>query len=327
MNNNSIIITMGDPAGIGPEVILKSFTDHYVANLPLVVFGDFAILAYFKNLFRVNSFDLYPIASIEEAQFSSRKLNVLDFKNVSMDTYQMGTLKKEYGDASFNYIVQSIHAVLDGKARSVVTGPINKEALHLAGHIYPGHTEIFAEYAQSNDYAMLLYDEKLSVIHVSTHVALEKAIQLITKERIQRVIELADYNMSKIKNGPVKIAVAGLNPHASENGLFGQQENEIIAPAIEAMKGSYDVIGPISPDTIFTRGLKKEFDIVIAMYHDQGHIPFKLYAFDSGVNTSVGLSIIRTSVDHGTAFDITGKGVAKFESMIAAIRLCDKLSS
>jgi 4-phospho-D-threonate 3-dehydrogenase / 4-phospho-D-erythronate 3-dehydrogenase len=313
--------------GIGPEVILKSFTDEYVASLPIVIFGDYAILSYFKNLFHLDGFDLNPIKSIEEAKFSPHQLNVLDFQNVSMDDYEIGTLKKEYGEASFNYIVESIQAVLDGKARSVVTGPINKEALHLAGHIYPGHTEIFAEYAQSNDYAMLLYDEKLSVIHVSTHVALEKAIKLITKERIQRVIELAAYNMSKIKNGPVKIAVAGLNPHASENGLFGQQENEIIAPAVEAMKDSYDVIGPISPDTIFSRGLKKEFDIVIAMYHDQGHIPFKLYAFDSGVNTSVGLSIIRTSVDHGTAFDITGKGIAKFESMIAAIRLCDKLSS
>lgn len=327
MKNDSMIITMGDPSGIGPEVILKSFTDTYVSNLPIVIYGDYNILAYYKNLFNLNTFELYPIKSIEDAIFTSEKLNVLDFNNVSMDNYEMGTLKKEYGEASFNYIVQSIHAVLDGKARSVVTGPINKEALHLAGHMYPGHTEIFAEYANSNDYAMLLYDEKLSVIHVSTHVALENAIQLITKERIQRVIELADFNMSKIKNRPVKIAVAGLNPHASENGLFGQQENEIIVPAIESMKHLYDVVGPISPDTIFTRGLKKEFDIVIAMYHDQGHIPFKLYAFDSGVNTSVGLSIVRTSVDHGTAFDITGQGIAKFESMIAAIRLCDKLST
>jgi len=209
----------------------------------------------------------------------------------------------------------------------VCTGPINKEALHLAGHIYPGHTEIFAEYANSTDYAMLLYDDKLSVIHVSTHVALEDAISLITQKRVEQVIELAAKNMNKIKGKDIKIAVAGLNPHASENGLFGHQEDEIITPAIENMKDKYNVIGPISPDTIFSRGLKKEFDIVVAMYHDQGHIPFKLYAFDSGVNTSVGLPIVRTSVDHGTAFDITGQGIAKHESMIAAIELCDKLSS
>jgi 4-hydroxythreonine-4-phosphate dehydrogenase len=322
-----IIVTMGDPSGIGPEVILKSFVHQKVNSLPIVVFGDCQLMEFFKNRLDLNQFNLLSISHIEDARFDEQTLNVLDFKNVNMNQYKMGILHKDYGQAAFDYIVGSIQAVQDGKARAVCTGPINKEALHLAGHIYPGHTEIFAEYANSTDYAMLLYDDKLSVIHVSTHVALEDAISLITQKRVEQVIELAAKNMNKIKGKDIKIAVAGLNPHASENGLFGHQEDEIITPAIENMKDKYNVIGPISPDTIFSRGLKKEFDIVVAMYHDQGHIPFKLYAFDSGVNTSVGLPIVRTSVDHGTAFDITGQGIAKHESMIAAIELCDKLSS
>ena len=322
-----IIITMGDPAGIGPEVILRSFTSSAVNQLPIVVYGDFSIMELFKQQLQIDSFTLERISSLEEFRFNEQILHVLDFDVVDMATYQMGQLSATCGEAAYQYIVGAIQSVKDSTARGVVTAPINKEALHLAGHLYPGHTEIFAEFTGSNDYAMLLYDDQLSVIHVSTHVALSEAIERVTATRLEQVIELAAINIEKIKGRPAKIAVAGLNPHASENGLFGDKERLVIEPVIHKLKHKFNVIGPVSPDSVFARGLKKEYDIVVAMYHDQGHIPFKLYAFDSGVNTSVGLPITRTSVDHGTAFDIAGKGIANFNSMIAAILLNDKLSS
>jgi len=326
MNNKPIILTMGDPAGIGPEVILQSFKKPEVNSLPVVVFGDFEVMALFKRLLNITEYELKALSSIEEASFDAHVLNVVDFKNIDMASYKMGEVSRMCGQAAFEYVIASIKAVQAGLARGVTTAPLNKEAMHLAGHYYPGHTEIFAEYSGSSDYAMMLYDEKLSVIHVSTHISLSEAISTLTQKRVEQVIELAGVNVEKIKGRKAKIAVAGLNPHASENGLFGDQEEKIITPAIEAMKSKYDVIGPISPDTVFVRGLKKDFDIVVAMYHDQGHIPFKLYAFDSGVNTSVGLPIVRTSVDHGTAFDIAGQGIAGDSSMVAAILLANKLS-
>jgi 4-hydroxythreonine-4-phosphate dehydrogenase len=326
MKTKPIILTMGDPAGIGPEVILQAFKKPEVNTLPVVVFGDFNVMELFKGQLNLHDFELKNCTSIEETVFETKVLNVVDFKNIDMDSYKMGEVSKMCGQAAFEYVIGSIQAVQEGKARAVTTAPLNKEAMHLAGHYYPGHTEIFAQYSGTDDYAMMLYDEQLSVIHVSTHIALSQAISGLTQKRIEQVIELAGDNIEKIKGRKAKIAVAGLNPHASENGLFGDQEEKIITPAIEAMKSKYDVIGPVSPDTVFVRGLKKDFDIVVAMYHDQGHIPFKLFAFDSGVNTSVGLPIIRTSVDHGTAFDIAGKGLAGDSSMVAAILLANKLS-
>jgi 4-phospho-D-threonate 3-dehydrogenase / 4-phospho-D-erythronate 3-dehydrogenase len=326
MKHKPIILTMGDPAGIGPEVILQSFKKSEVNTLPVVVFGDFEVMDLFYKALNIQEFTLKQIFKIEDAHYDSKVLNVVDFNNINMDSYVMGQVSQMCGQAAFEYVIGSIEAVQAGLARAVTTAPLNKEAMHLAGHYFPGHTEIFAQYSGSQDYAMMLYDEKLSVIHVSTHISLSQAISTLTKERIQQVIELAGINIEKIKGRKAKIAVAGLNPHASENGLFGNQEELVIAPAVEAMKDRFDVIGPISPDTVFIRGLKKDFDIVVAMYHDQGHIPFKLFAFDSGVNTSVGLPIIRTSVDHGTAFDIAGQGIAGDSSMVAAILLANKLS-
>jgi 4-phospho-D-threonate 3-dehydrogenase / 4-phospho-D-erythronate 3-dehydrogenase len=326
MKHKPIILTMGDPAGIGPEVILQSFKKSEVNTLPVVVFGDFEVMDLFYKALNIQEFTLKQIFKIEDAHYDPKVLNVVDFNNIKMDSYVMGQVSQMCGQAAFEYVIGSIEAVQAGLARAVTTAPLNKEAMHLAGHYFPGHTEIFAQYSGSQDYAMMLYDEQLSVIHVSTHISLSQAISTLTQERIQQVIELAGINIEKIKGRKAKIAVAGLNPHASENGLFGNQEELVIAPAIEAMKDRFDVIGPISPDTVFIRGLKKDFDIVVAMYHDQGHIPFKLFAFDSGVNTSVGLPIIRTSVDHGTAFDIAGQGIAGDSSMVAAILLANKLS-
>jgi 4-hydroxythreonine-4-phosphate dehydrogenase len=322
-----LILTMGDPAGIGPEIILKSFLDPSINQLPQVVYGDFKIMKLYQDLLKINEIELVKIHDLKDAKFETKKLNVLDFDIVNMAEFKMGQVSATAGNAAFNYIIKAIEDTKAGLARAIVTAPINKEALHTAGHIYPGHTEIFAKYSGvASDYAMLLYDDKLSVIHVSTHVALTTAIAKVTPERVATVIRLAHESLTKIKGRAPKIGVAGLNPHASEHGLFGNEEAERIIPAIEKAKKLYDVVGPIAPDAIFNRGLKGEFDVIIAMYHDQGHIPFKLFAFDSGVNTTVGLPILRTSVDHGTAFNRAGKGTAQHSSMMQAIRLADKMT-
>jgi 4-hydroxythreonine-4-phosphate dehydrogenase len=321
-----IILTMGDPAGIGPEIILNSFKNPLINEMPLVVFGDVNVLNFIKNKINISGFDINKLERIEEAQFQKNKLNVLDFNLIDMDKYELGKINAMCGHAAFEYVLSSIKHVKEAKARAVTTAPLNKEALHLAGHLFPGHTEIFAQNCNTDEYAMLLYDEKLSIIHVSTHVSLLDAINNLTQERIEKVIELADKSMHRILGRTPKIAVAGLNPHSGENGLFGNQEELYLVPAIDKMKEKTNVVGPVSPDTVFYKGINGEYDIVVAMFHDQGHIPFKMYAFESGVNTSVGLPIVRTSVDHGTAYDIAGKGIANVDSIINAIKLADKLT-
>jgi 4-hydroxythreonine-4-phosphate dehydrogenase len=255
-------------------------------------------------------------------------VNVWDMQLLKPEDFHPGEVSPKAGDAAFKYIVESIRLANEGQVAAVVTGPINKEALQSAGHLYAGHTEIFAAYTSTKDYAMLLYDEKFSVIHVSTHIPLADALSGLNQSRIERVIQLAEDSMKKIIGRSPRIAVAGINPHAGENGLFGRQEIDIIQPAIENMKAKgIDVSGPHAPDTVFLKAVQGNYDIVVAMYHDQGHIPMKLLNFDSGVNVSIGLPIIRTSVDHGTAFDIAWKGIAKNDSLIKAIFLAQRLTS
>ncbi|PKM52206.1 MAG: 4-hydroxythreonine-4-phosphate dehydrogenase PdxA [Firmicutes bacterium HGW-Firmicutes-7] len=321
-----IIITMGDPAGVGPEIILSSYRDQEIKRIPLVVFGDFKVLQYMKEKIGNFDYELKKIENLDNLEFNEKILNVFDFDNINMAQYEPGKISSMCGQAAYEYVIASIENVKKGKGKAVTTAPLNKEALHMAGHKFPGHTEIFALSCQTNDFAMHLYDEKLSIIHVSTHVALADAIKNLSSERIEKVIELAHDNMKMILGREPRIAVAGINPHASENGLFGDQEEKYIIPAVEKMKKKVNVVGPIPPDTVFYRGIKGEFDIVVAMYHDQGHIPFKLFAFDTGVNTSAGLSILRTSVDHGTAFDIAGRGIAQDISLKNAIKLAEKLA-
>lgn len=322
-----IAITMGDPAGVGPEIILKSFLNSKVREIPLVVLGDYKVLDYYKKELDLTDYELNRIDKDEDIDLNGNMLNIIDFANVDMEEFTPGKLAAMCGQAAYEYVTTSIDMVKKGKARAVTTAPLNKEALHLSGHNFPGHTEIFAKNCESNDFAMLLYDKKLSIIHVSTHVSLMDAINNLSQERISNVIGLADLNMRKILGRKPRIAVAGINPHSSENGLFGNQESQIIKPVIEKMAEKINVVGPIPPDTVFYRGVNGEYDIVVAMYHDQGHIPFKMYAFESGVNTSVGLPIVRTSVDHGTAFDIACKGIASSKSIENAIILADKLTN
>ncbi len=322
-----IAITMGDAAGIGPEIILKTFISKETEQLNLLVIGDLSVLQDVKERLGYDDLELNGIHSQDQAIWKQGIVNVWDMQLLKLEDFQPGKVSQKAGNAAFHYVVESIRLANEGQVAAVVTAPINKEAIQSAGHHFAGHTEIFAAYTSTKNYAMLLYDEKFSVIHVSTHIPLAEAISSLDQTRIERVIQLAQDSMNKILGRSPRIAVAGINPHAGENGLFGKQEIDLINPAIENMKEKgIDVSGPHAPDTIFLRTLQGAFDIVVAMYHDQGHIPMKLLSFDSGVNVSVGLPIIRTSVDHGTAFDIAWKGIANPDSLLKAIFLAERLA-
>jgi 4-hydroxythreonine-4-phosphate dehydrogenase len=231
------------------------------------------------------------------------------------------------GNAAFEYVKKATELAMKKKIDAIATAPLNKEAMHKAGHVYPGHTEILAKFTEAKDYAMFLYDEALRVIHVSTHISLLDAIKGLRKERVAAVIDLAHNTMIKLGYENPRIAVAGINPHAGEGGLFGDEEIKEIIPAIKLKRSEgINVEGPEPPDTVFLRAKEGSFDVVVAMYHDQGHIPLKLLGFHSGVNITVGLPIIRTSVDHGTAFGKAWKGIANESSMKEAIKLAIKLA-
>jgi 4-hydroxythreonine-4-phosphate dehydrogenase len=296
-----------------------------------VVYADRQVLedalALTKKDFRLNA-----LGSPAQA---GGKPGIIDFIDAGVITgkgqYRWGQVGALSGEASFQYVVQAIRDAMAGLISAVVTGPINKEAVNLAGHHYAGHTEIFAEYTGTKDYAMLLSGGGLNVIHVTTHVSLREVCDLITRERVLNTIRLADQALRLMGRERRRIAVAGFNPHASENGLFGDQEERAIIPAVQdARAEGLDVTGPIPPDTVFVKALGAQADIVVAMYHDQGHIPLKLLGFRmdsatglfsqmSGVNTTIGLPIIRSSVDHGTAYDRAGKNISNEQSLAEAI--------
>lgn len=320
--NVTIGITMGDPSGIGPEIILKSFKDPGIRKNQLVVIGDYNIMFSVYKLLKITSFQLNRVFAVSECVFKPDLLNILDLNLVNMDEFQPGKVLATSGNAAFGYIKKAVELAGKLEIDAIVTAPLNKEAIFLAGHKYPGHTEILASLTGTKDYAMLLFDNKLSVIHVSTHISLLESINTLNQERIEKVIALADEAMQRLGRSKPRIAVAGINPHAGENGLFGKEEIEVIGPAIRNMiEKGINVSGPFPPDTVFLQAVNGDYDIVVAMYHDQGHIPLKLLGFKSGVNVTVGLPFIRTSVDHGTAFEIAWQGKAFVDSMVAAIKL------
>ncbi len=232
------------------------------------------------------------------------------------------------GKAAFEFVAKGVELAMGGEIAAIATAPLNKEAMNAGGYHYPGHTEILADLSKTKDYAMMLTGGPLRVIHVTTHVSLRKACDLVKKERVLRVIELADHAAKQLGFEKPRVAVAGLNPHSGEGGLFGDEEIKEIIPAVEeAKRRGYDVTGPVPPDTVFYRAaLKNHFDIVVVMYHDQGHIPLKVLGFEEGINVTVGLPFIRTSVDHGTVFGKAGKGTADSRSMSAAIYLAAKMA-
>jgi 4-hydroxythreonine-4-phosphate dehydrogenase len=327
MNAPLIAVTMGDPAGIGPEIVAKTFADPGFRdeNRALVV-GDPAILERAIRLvelpLRVNA-----IEDPEEATFEPGAVDVLEVGELPEDL-PFGVLDARAGDAAFRYVQRATELANTGRVGAIATAPLNKEAMHLAGHNYPGHTEILAHLTGTEDYAMMLVTDELKVIHVSTHVSLREAIERVQPERELAVMHLAHDALRKLGVENPKVAVAGLNPHAGENGLFGTEDAERIRPAIEdARDEGIDASGPHPPDTVLMRARRGVFDIVVVQYHDQGHIPVKLMGFDTGVNVTVGLPFFRTSVDHGTAFDIAGTGEADHASMRAALDLARALAA
>ncbi|MCL2094162.1 MAG: 4-hydroxythreonine-4-phosphate dehydrogenase PdxA [Treponema sp.] len=327
-------ISIGDPSGIGPEICIKALSRSHIYDKAIpVVYADQIVL---EDALEVTGRDfiLHKCEQPSDALGLSGTIDFIDCGIISgRDEYQYSTVVEKSGEASFQYVVRAIAHAMEGKISAVVTGPINKEAINLAGHQYPGHTEIFAHYTGTQDFGMLLSGGGLNVIHCTTHVSMREACELITKEKVLKTIQLADKALRLMGKGRGRIAVAGLNPHASERGLFGDEEERAIIPAIEAARAQgLDVTGPLPPDTVFVRALGGQADLVVAMYHDQGHIPLKLlgfrmdpstglYADMSGINATIGLPIIRLSVDHGTAFGKAGKNQANEGSLVDAINM------
>src|SRR5829696_9643029 len=313
-------ITMGDPAGIGPEVVLKALAqaEVFARCRPLVV-GDRRILERASGwLGQTPEFDV--VTEPAQGTYQLGRVTLLDLDNAPPERIPVGEESAAAGAAAVDYVFRACDLAMAGAVDAVVTAPLNKAAMHLAGYQYAGHTELLTERTGAERVSMLLVGPNLRIVHVSTHVALEEAIARVTPQRVEDVIQIAHDACHALGIARPRIAVAGLNPHASEGGIFGNEEIERIEPAITAARArGWNVSDPQPPDTVFLRATKGAYDIVVAMYHDQGHIPMKLLAFDSGVNVSVGLPIIRTSVDHGTAFDIAGTGVASETSMLAAI--------
>ncbi len=321
-----IAITMGDPAGIGPEIIMKCFTHPELSRMPLVVVGSFDVLEKARELLKLDNIVIDRLTEVEKAKFQKNHINILDIDNVEAGSLEYGKIQAPAGKAAFEYLKVAIELSLENKVRAIATAPLNKKAMHMAGLMYPGQTEILAEFYNTQDYAMLLYTERLKVIHVTTHIALRKVPEALNKKRIAKVIEIADDFLKRLGYSKRRIAVAGLNPHAGEAGLFGDEEQTEIVPAIEeTRKKGITVDGPVPPDIVFMKANEGDYDIVVAMYHDQGHIAVKLLGFHYGVNVTAGLPTVRTSVDHGTAFDIAWKGIARQDSLTEAILLADKL--
>ncbi|HBZ14996.1 D-threonate 4-phosphate dehydrogenase [Pantoea sp. NPDC088449] len=325
--NKIIAITMGDPAGIGPEIIIKALAEGELAGVPAVVVGCANTLRRVMGLNVTPQAELRVLDQIKEAHFAPGIINVIDEPLADADALKPGVVQKEAGDLAWRCVKRATELALAGEVHAIATAPLNKEALHSAGHLYPGHTELLAQLTNTKNYAMVLYTDKLKVIHVTTHIALRKFLDTLNGERIQTVIGMADSFLRRVGFDKPRIAVAGVNPHAGENGLFGDEEIAIVAPAIKEMKQQgIDVHGPCPPDTVFLQCQEGQYDMVVAMYHDQGHIPLKLLGFYDGVNITAGLPFIRTSADHGTAFDIAWTGKANSASMAISIKLAMQLA-
>lgn len=333
-----IAITMGDPAGIGPEIIVKALGHSSLRALArFLVVGDREI---FRRavLVTASRLKVVPVVDPVLAGADAQSLYLYDLDNVDPESFTLGRLSGMCGRAAYEAIDVAISLAMDGVVDATVTAPINKEAFRLAGVPYAGHTEIFADRTGSTTYAMMLVHRSLRVVHISTHVSLREACDRVSRDRVERVIHLADDAVRRFGVVAPRIGVAGLNPHAGENGLFGREEIEEIAPAVNAAREEgVDVHGPLAPDTLFPRAAAGDYDCVVAMYHDQGHIPLKLvgFAYDKisagftdvhGVNITLGLPIVRTSVDHGTAFDKAGSGSASEASMVEASALAVDLA-
>lgn len=325
-------ITMGDPASIGPEITVKALANKsiYESCNPIVI-GDADVMKMAAKTVGRNDMMIHSVSSVMDAKFEYGTIDVYDMNLVDVSKLEIGKVSKMAGEASFQYVKKVIELAQKGEINATVTNAFNKEAVNLAGHHYSGHTEIYAELTGTKKYTMMLAHENLRVVHVSTHVSLREACDRVKKDRVLEVIKIANEACLNLGIHKPKVGVAGLNPHSGENGLFGREEIEEIVPAIEAAKEEGIVAeGPVPPDTVFSKAKGGWYDIVVAMYHDQGHIPLKVVGFIynkkeqkwdavAGVNITLGLPIIRASVDHGTAFDQAGQGGANELSLMNAI--------
>lgn len=321
-------VTMGDPAGVGPEVVVRALgeRDIYDRCRPLVV-GDLATVE--RTVAGVGlPLQTRLVGSPDEAAFDFGVVDVLQATSDDLTGIRMGAVSALAGRAAAQCILKAVELALARKIDAIATAPINKDAINQAGYHYPGHTEMLAELTNTADYSLMLVAGNLRVIHVTTHVSMRRALEMLSHERVLRVIRLAHRTARELGVAKPRVGVAGFNCHAGENGLFGTEEIEHIAPAVEAARAEgIDATGPWPGDTVFYRASSRdEFDIVVAMYHDQGHIAVKMLGFEAGVNTTAGLPIIRTSVDHGTAFRRAGQWRAHPGSMIEAIKLGAELA-
>lgn len=335
-----LAVTMGDPAGIGPEIIVKALHNEklYEICTPVVV-ADVNVMQKAVSEIVKSDAVINVVSEPREAKAELGTIDVFALQGLELEGFKLGELDPRCGNAAFQSVKTAIELALAGRVDGTVTAPLNKAAIHLAGHHYDGHTEIYAKLTGSKKYSMMLADGNLRVVHVTTHIPLVKVSEALTVERIVDVIRLGHNACRNLKIKEPRIAVAGFNPHAGENGIFGTEEQTVIEPAVErAREEGIDAQGPFPPDTVFCKAAGGGFDLVVAMYHDQGHIPLKILSFIyddatgtwsgmTGVNVTLGLPIIRSSVDHGTAFENAGKNVASEQSMINAIEYAAMLAS
>ncbi len=325
-----LAITMGDPAGIGPEIVAKALARRavYEQSRPVVV-GELRAM---RAAVRITGLPL-EVRAVDGPNGGGEApgtIDLIDLANIDVERVGRSRVSAAAGRAAYEYLERATRLALEGAAGAVVTAPLNKEALSAAGWVGVGHTELLARFAGVPDeqVAMMLASPRLRVVHVSTHVSLRRAIDLVVTERIVTAARLAGDAARDIVGRAPRLAVAGLNPHAGEHGLFGTEEQEQIEPAVRQLAAEgWDVAGPVPPDTVFLRAASGEFDAAVAMYHDQGHIPSKFAGFHDTVNVTLGLPIVRTSVDHGTAYDIAGTGRASEENLLAAITLAAQMAA
>jgi 4-hydroxythreonine-4-phosphate dehydrogenase len=327
MNRPTIALTMGDAAGIGPEIIVKALAAPAVHAFckPLVI-GDAGRLRQAHSIVG-SAVDIRALRDPAEARFPDATIECIDLGNIPADL-PFGRVSAIAGEAAYRYVERAVRIVEAGAAQAICTAPLSKEALHAAGHKYPGHTELLAALTHTPEVSMMLVAPKLRVIHVTTHIGLLDAIERIDAPLVGRVIERAYATLRRAGIERPRIGVCGINPHAGENGLFGRGEEAVkIEPAVAlARSRGWQVTGPLPADTLFFLAARGDFDIVVAMYHDQGHGPVKVLGLEAGVNITVGLPVVRTSVDHGTAFDIAGTGRADERSLVEALRQAAELA-
>ncbi len=321
---HKILITMGDIYGFGPEIVARMAADRafWRAYSP-VVLGS--VDAYAEAAKHFKSPPARDVGSVEEGVHQRDCVAFLRF-DIDVPNYRPGQLDAEAGRCAMEWVREGVRVVMEREADAIVTCPINKVGIHAAGYNVPGHTEFVAELCGAQEFRMSLFSESLRIVHVSGHLSLRAALDALTVQRIADSVRIGYGALRRLGLHRKRIAVAGLNPHAGEGGAFGDEEARIIAPAVALSRAAgIDCVGPLSPDTIFKRMRDGEFDLIVAMYHDQGHIPAKLVDMETGVNVTLGLPIVRTSVDHGTAYEIAGRGVARDGSLRAAVTLASKL--